>query len=61
MRGADATLSSCWVAKSVDLDAAGSPAEQLTPFYNLKGAVTLAAGTWRVVNVAVVGRTVWEV
>lgn len=55
IRGADATLSSCGVNKSVDVDAAGSPAEQFTPFYNLKGTLKKAAGTWRVVNVDVVG------
>lgn len=55
VRGADATLSSCGVNKSVDVDAAGSPAEQFTPFYNIEGTLRKAGGMWRVVDVEIVG------
>ncbi len=55
VRGTEATLSSCGVNKSVDVDAEGSPAEQFTPFYNIEGTLKKAGGAWRVVDVTIVG------
>lgn len=55
VRGTDATLTSCGVNKSVDVDEAGSPAEQFTPFYNVEGTLKKAGGAWRVVDVEIVG------
>ncbi len=34
----------------------GSPAEERTPFYNIKGALKKAGGSWRVVAVEIVGK-----
>lgn len=54
--GATATLESCGVNRSIDRTADGSPAEQLTPYYNFEGSLTKAGGSWRVVNVRLVGK-----
>ena len=55
VKGSTATLTSCGVNKSMDRHADGSPAEQLTPFYNFEGTLKKAGGAWRVVGVEVLG------
>lgn len=54
VRGAEATLNSCVANRSVDVDAQGTPAEQLTPFYTVAGTLEQAGGAWRVVGVRIV-------
>ncbi len=55
VKGSSATLKSCGVNKSIDREADGSPGEELVPFYNFVGALTKAAGTWRVIEAEVRG------
>ena len=55
VKGSTATLTSCGVNKSIDRHADGSPAEQLTPFYNFEGVLKKAGGAWRVVEAEVRG------
>ena len=55
LQGNSAQLQSCMVNKSVDREQDGSPAEEVTPFYQLQGTLTKVGGTWRVVQVTTLG------
>ncbi|MEO7350392.1 MAG: hypothetical protein ABIR34_01305 [Marmoricola sp.] len=57
VRGANATLRSCGVNKSIDRTVDGSPAEQFTPFFTVTGALTQVGGVWRVTQVQLVGKS----
>lgn len=55
--GKTAVLESCFVNKSVDVDADGEPVEDLNAFYRFRGELTRAGGAWLVSDVSISSRT----